>query len=312
MKKLADLNCVVLGAAGFIGRNLSMHLAGRVRHLRTFARQNFPWDRASGVECVDGDFGDAQAVRSAVAGCDVVFHLINATNPASANENKILDANANIINTIQMLEVCREEKVGRIVFTSSGGTVYGIPSVVPTSETSSTRPITAYGISKLAIENYLHLFNYLYGLEYRILRISNPFGPYQTSSKSQGVIAAFLERALAGKPVDVWGDGTVQRDYVYIDDVSTALELAAVHSGPSTLFNIGSGRARSINNLISEIRESLGINVEARFHAGRSVDVPISVLDNGLARSELGWVPKTDFSKGLESTLAWIRENTAP
>lgn len=308
---LPSLRCAVLGAGGFIGTNLCRSLLGQVHSLRAFGRrQAFP-EALRGCDWIPGDFTDPTSLHAALDGCDVVFHLVNATTPASANVDKIADLNANVTSTLQLLDACRATGVRRVVFVSSGGTIYGIPDQVPTPETAPTNPITAYGISKLAIEKYLALYEYLYGLEYRVLRVANPFGPYQTALKNQGVIAAFLSRALAQKPIELWGDGSVTRDYLYIADLVEALQLAATHQGPDRIFNIGGGAGRSLNDIVAAINGLLGVEMPVERRPGRAVDVPVSILDTTLAARELDWRPRTQFEHGLRATIAWMQSTAA-
>jgi UDP-glucose 4-epimerase len=308
MGELSGMRCAVLGAGGFLGTNLCLALKGSVANLRGFGRrQSFP-GALRGVEWVEGDFTDTTSLATAISGCDVVFHLVNATTPASANIDKVADLEINVVGTLRLLEACRAEGVKRIVFVSSGGTVYGIPSQIPTPENAATAPITAYGISKLSIERYLALYEYLHGLEYRVLRLANPYGQYQTALKSQGVIAAFLRQVSRNEPIEIWGDGTVVRDYVYVDDVTQALRKAAIHSGPSRIFNIGSGHGKSLNEIVESINSVLKVSPTVVFRRGRSVDVPVSVLDTTLAQMELAWTPRIGFEDGLSRTWDWIQK----
>ena len=301
------MKCLVLGASGFIGSNLCRSLVLRGHTVRAFGRrQNFP-EMLRGCDWIPGDFADPASLASTVTGCDVVFHLVNASTPASANVDKIADLHANVASTLYLLEACRETGVNRVVFVSSGGTIYGIPEQVPTPEAAPTNPITAYGISKLAIEKYLRLFEYLYHLDYRVLRVANPFGPYQTALKNQGVIAAFVRRALAGQAIEMWGDGSVIRDYIYIDDVVEALVLAATHQGSSRVINIGSGEGRSLNDIVAAISRLLAVDIPVERRPGRPVDVPVSILDRSLAAKELHWQPTTRFEDGLHATIAWMK-----
>lgn len=301
------MRCLVLGAGGFIGTNLCRALVVKGYAVRAFGRRQYFPEALTGCDWISGDFSDPTSLATAIQGCDVVFHLINATTPASANIDKVADLQANVVSTLRLLEICRETDIRRVVFASSGGTIYGIPSLIPTPETAPTYPITAYGISKLAIEKYLSLYEYLYGLDYRILRLANPFGPYQTTIKNQGAVAAFVRWALSGMPVEMWGDGGVIRDYIYVDDVVEAFILAASHRGSSRIFNIGSGEGRSLNDIVVVIGKLLGGDVEVDRRAGRSVDVPVSILNTELAVSDLDWRPRVKFDDGLQSTIAWMK-----
>jgi UDP-glucose 4-epimerase len=305
MEPLQSKRCVVLGGGGFIGTNLCRRLAGRVAALRVFGRsQSFP-DALDGIEWIRGDFNDSKSLSAAIEGCDVVFHLLNSSTPASSNADKVADLNGSVVNTLRLLEACCAQGKPRVVFVSSGGTVYGVTDTVPTREDSACWPISAYGVSKLTIERYLHLFEYIHQLDYRILRVSNPFGAYQTVVKNQGVIAAFVRRVIAGRPLEVWGDGTVSRDYLYVDDVVEALEAAALHEGPERVFNIGSGLPRSLNEIIEALQVLTGVPLQVDYRDARRVDVPITALDITRARSALGWSPRTPFLEGLERTFAW-------
>jgi len=297
----------VLGAGGFIGTNLCRTLVCQGHSVRAFGRRKTFPESLRGYDWIPGDFADSASVANAISGCEVVFHLVTATTPANANIDKVADLNANVTNTLHLLDACRETGVRRVIFISSGGTVYGVPNQIPTPESAATNPITAYGISKLAIEKYLGLYEYLYGLEYRVLRVANPFGPYQIAMKNQGVIAAFLHRALAGNPIEIWGDGSIIRDYVFIDDVVDALMLAATHQGSGRIFNIGSGEGRSLNDIVTAIERLLEQIIPVDHRPGRPVDVPVSVLDTTLAKRELGWQAYTPFEEGLRNTLDWTR-----
>lgn len=311
MNSLGDMRCVVLGAGGFIGTNLCRTLAARAGSVRGFGRRlAFPNALAS-TEWMTGDFSDPTSVAAAISGCDVVFHLVNATTPASANIDKLADLQANVASTLRLLDACREEGVKRIVFVSSGGTIYGIPRQIPTPENAPTNPITAYGISKLSIEKYLSLYEYLYGIEHRILRVANPYGPYQTALKHQGVVAAFMHQCISRQPIRIWGDGQVVRDYIYVDDVVAALSSAATHTGPSRTFNIGSGEGRNLLEVIATIESVSGIRPSLQFLPSRTVDVPRSILDTRLAESELCWAPVTSFREGMRLTWNWICQRTS-
>lgn len=297
----------VIGAGGFLGTNLARFLAPRVKDLRCYGRRcAFP-EALHGLSWITGEITDERLAQT-VAGCDVVIHLASTSTPATADRDIVADAEANVIGSLQLLEHCVAGRVGRLVFLSSGGTVYGIPNVIPTPESAPTDPITAYGAAKLAIEKYLEIFRRRHGLDYRILRVANVFGPYQTAEKGQGVVAAFLARALAEQPLEIWGDGQVVRDYVFISDVAEAIWAAMRHDGAHRVFNIGGGTGASVLQIATAIEKLVGRPLQRRFHPARPVDVPVSVLDHSLATNELGWKPAVDLEQGLMQTLEWMRQ----
>jgi len=302
------LNCIVLGGGGFIGTNLCRRLLAEGHRVRAFGRRrSFP-AALDGIEWIEGDFADPHALAGAVETCEVVFHLANSVTPFSANLDMAGDVQRNVAGTLSMLDVCRKLGVSRVIFVSSGGTIYGAPTQIPTPETAPTEPITAYGVSRLAVEKYLALTHHLHGLDYRALRVSNPYGPFQTAAKNQGVVAALISAAFADEPLEIWGDGSVVRDFIFIEDVIDALIAATTHEGDARLFNIGSGQGRSLREVISSIEELSGKKIPLRLKAARPIDVPVSILAIDRARDFLGWQPKTSFRDGLRQTIAWWQE----
>ncbi len=261
------------------------------------------------VEWIAGDLQSSSDVEAAVAGCDVVFHLVSTTLPKMSNDDPIYDVESNLVGTLRLLSLAVRCGVRKVVFVSSGGTIYGVPARIPIPEEHQTEPLVSYGIAKLAIEKYLHLYWYLHKLDYCVLRLGNPFGERQRVDTAQGAVAVFLRKALDGEPVEVWGDGSVTRDYVYIEDVVDAFVKAAQHDGDPRIFNIGSGEGRSLNAVLSCIEDVLGHPVERRYLPGRRFDVPVNVLDIGRARRVLGWEPRVSFREGLKRTLGWMRKS---
>lgn len=300
--------CVVLGAGGFIGTALCQSLLPKVKTLKAFGRtKHFP-DVFREIHWITGDFNDPSNLALAIEGCDIVYHLVNASTPSSSNSDILADAQNNIIPTLKLLDICRNQNVERVVFVSSGGTIYGKDCEIPTVESAPNWPISAYGISKIVIEKYLYLYNHLYGLDYRILRVSNPFGPYQIGTKNQGVIATFIKNTLLGREIEIWGDGTTRRDYIYIDDLIRALELSALHEGNEKLFNIGSGVSYNLNEVIEKIIGVTGITPSVKYLNKRNSDVPNSVLNIDLAANSLKWKPSTEFDLGVESFCSWMED----
>ncbi|ANN69089.1 NAD-dependent epimerase/dehydratase family protein [Bordetella bronchialis] len=304
--RIEESRCLVLGAGGFLGTNLCNSLYGRAKAVKGFGRRGlFRCDAA--VEWVGEEFLDGAQLQAAVEHCDVVFHLLGTTTPSSADADKLADLSHNVGGTLQLLEFCRQAGVRRVIFVSSGGTVYGRPTIVPTPESALPQPISAYGISKLSIERYLALYEHCYGLEQRVLRVANPYGPYQWAQRNQGAIAMFMRRALAHRPVHIWGDGSTVRDYLYVEDVVSALIASIAHEGPSRVFNIGSGVGRSLIEIVAAIERVSGVPLPIEFENDRPIDVPTNVLDIGLAATEMGWAPTTPFVEGLQRTWDWLR-----
>jgi UDP-glucose 4-epimerase len=300
-------SCIVLGGGGFVGTNLCRRLVATGARVRAFGRRPAFVDALAGVDWHDGGFEDTAALTAAIGSCDVVFHLIHPNTPFSANIDMAGDIRGSVIPTLALLDICRKVNVGRVVYISSGGTLYGAAKQLPTSETAPTDPITAYGIAKLTTEKYLGLYEHLYGLSFRVLRVANPFGPFQLPAKGQGLVAMLLSRAMRGEPAEIWGDGSVVRDYVFIDDVIDALQAAAHDRSDARIFNIGSGRGRSIRDVIAAIEAQLGEKLAIDWKPGRPIDVPVSILSIERARDVLGWTPRTSFEEGLGRTIRWWR-----
>jgi UDP-glucose 4-epimerase len=298
-------SCIVLGGGGFIGTNLCRRLLEDGHRVRAFGRHcPFP-EALEGIEWFQGDFGDAASLAKAIETFDVIYHLVNGSTPLSANLDMAGDVQRNILSSLGLFEICRKLGVSRVVFVSSGGTIYGCAQQIPTPETAPTDPITAYGINNLAIEKYLALYQHLHQIDYRILRISNPFGPFQTSIKNQGVIASMITRTLRNEAIEIWGDGSVVRDFIFVDDVVDALVAAARDRSSTRIFNIGSGEGHSLRQVLASVEALLDKTLNIQWKPGRPLDVPISVLAIDRAREILGWTPKTSFKDGLNKTITW-------
>lgn len=298
---------LVLGGAGFLGSHLVGALVHEGAAVRVFDRTR-NWTHfgdTSKVEIFEGEFGNRADIAAALDGCGTVFHLVGTTLPKASNDDPVHDLESNLLPTVQFLEVARRREVKKIVFASSGGTIYGVPATLPIPEHHETRPLCSYGIHKLAIEHYLHLHRSLYGLDYCVLRLANPFGERQRPDASQGAVSVFLDKALRGEEIVVWGDGSAVRDYVYVGDVAQAFCQAARYTGSRRTFNIGSGRGLSVNELISSIEAVVGRTISRRHLPGRPFDVPVNVLDISLAAAHLGWQPRCSFREGLRRTLEW-------
>lgn len=310
---LSGLRCLVLGGGGFLGLNLCNRLAEAGAEVTCFSRshpQAEVLDRR--VARVIGQFADRLALANAVDRQDVVFHLIAGSVPESSNRDPYAELSAAPIATLHLLEICRAARIKKLVFSSSGGAIYGIPRAIPISEQAPTDPISAYGISKLMIEKSLHLYRHLHGIDYQILRIANPYGRFQLGTKHQGLIGSYIHRVLTDQPLEVWGTGSVVRDFLHIDDVSDAFLGAVDYQGPHKVLNVGSGRGLSVHQVIAELKVAFGRDDLPCVHRpSRAADVPANVLDTALIRSELGWQPSVPLQTGLTGTIAWMRAHLA-
>jgi len=304
------MKCLVLGGGGFIGSNLCHALLALGDTVRVFENKA---DTSNGIfgdrlEWHQGDFNDRAQVANALRGCNVVYHLVSTTLPKNSNDDPIYDVRSNVVGTLQMLDEATREGVSKVIFISSGGTVYGVPQEIPIPETHPTDPICSYGIGKLAIEKYLQLFHALHGLDYCILRLSNPFGEHQPVTGAQGAVAVFLHKALRGEMIEIWGDGGVVRDYLHISNAVDALIKTRTYAGQQRIFNIGSGVGLSLNDVISSIESLTGSTVRRKYLPTRAFDVPINVLDISRAAEVLEWRPALSFEDGLRRTWNWLQE----
>jgi len=307
------MKCLVLGGGGFLGSHLCDALLSDGHKVRIFDRPNLRRYRSFKdhelVEWVDGDFVNPYHIEEAVSGCDVIYHLVSTTLPRSSNENPAYDVETNVAGTLRLLESARTNGIRKVIFASSGGTVYGVPHTIPIQESHSTDPICSYGIAKLAIEKYLALYKHLYGLDYCVLRLANPYGERQRISTAQGAVIVFLHRALRNEAIEIWGDGSVVRDYFYISDAVSALVKAMAYDGEPRIFNIGSGSGLSLNDILTAIEQLLGHHVNRIYQKSRPFDVPTNILDISRADRLLKWQPKVSLTDGLVRMEKWMQGN---
>jgi UDP-glucose 4-epimerase len=306
------MKITIFGGGGFIGSTIADRLLKDGHALRIFERPRVqPYRQfldGEKVEWLTGDFMSVYDVSNAIDGIDIVLHLVSTTLPKSSNDDMIYDVESNLVGTLHLLDAMVDKGVHKIVFISSGGTVYGNPVYLPIDENHSTEPSVSYGITKLAIEKYLLLYQHLHGSKAIILRVANPFGERQRVETAQGAVTVFLSKAIQNQPIEIWGDGSVTRDYVYISDVAEAFARAVDYDGAKSVFNISSGVGTSLNELIDMLERVLGRELARHYQPGRPFDVPVSVLDNSLARQELGWVPQVNLEEGIVKTLDWMRK----
>ena len=293
---------LVIGGNGFIGSHLvdALLLAGcEVRVLDPAPmRPDVAWHK---VGYRRGSLNDEATLDACLEDIDTVFHLASTTVPSTSNENPIADLTGNLLPLLSLLERMIRRNCRRIVYFSSGGTVYGNPKQLPVPESHPLEPLCPYGVVKVAAERYLLMFAAQGRLDPIILRPGNPYGPRQPAGGAQGLVAVVLDRLRRKLPIDVWGDGSVVRDYVYIDDL-IRLALVAVEASPPIIINASSGQGHSIDELIGIAMEVCEANQPVVKHAGRPIDVQSLVLDVSTASSQLNWRPLVTLRDGIART----------
>ena len=310
-RPLQGKDCLVFGAGGFIGKALCERLCENGARVRGLIRRASPTLSSHlPVTWTTCDFTDQSTLSKIVRGQDFVFHLAYDSIPETSNRNPSADLLRNVLPTLKLLDLCCAGGVGKVIFASSGGTVYGVTqpeSVI--NESAPTNPISAYGVTKLTIEKYLALYKRLHNLDYHVLRISNPYGPRQSPHKRHGLVATVLHRALTGQAIEIWGDGEIVRDYIHVQDVARAFLYVSQYKGDFRVMNVGSGVGLSVNRVVKDIEAALGGTViSRRYGPGRVGDVPRNVLDIALIDSETGWRPEISWTHGLRETASWMRE----
>lgn len=305
-------NCIIYGGGGFIGSHLCEELLKRKYNVTIFDKINFAKDNIRDfrdkIKVIEGDFNNECDLLSSLDGIDYVYHLVSSTLPASSNDNPVYDVESNLISSLRLLQDVVKRKIKKVVFVSSGGTVYGIPESTPISEDHPRHPICSYGITKKTIEDYLYMFNYLYNLDYTVFRLANPYGERQNPLYAQGVIPVFLKKILLKEEIVIWGDGSVRRDYIYIKDAIMPLVKSLEYKSENKVFNLGSGIGYSVNELLGMIKKVTNQDAMVKYVAGRKLDVPVSVLDISLLKKEMNYVPKVEIEKGIEITYKYLKE----
>lgn len=300
------MKVLVLGGNGFIGSHVVDALLATGHSVRVFDRTEDKYrGRLSDVEYVFGSFDDQLLLTEALSDVDVVFHGISTTVPSTSNAEPIVDIQTNLVSTVRLLQAMVNKGVHRIVYLSSGGTVYGNVDVDLIDETCPLHPVCSYGIVKIAIENYLFMYQELYGIKSVILRVSNPYGERQGHVGVQGVIGTLLNKIAKNEQIEIWGDGTVVRDFIYIGDLAQVC-LKAIVQKVSGVYNIGGGIGHSINDVVASVKLVSSSSIEPIYKPARGFDVRRVVLDITLAQGAFSWQPMITLPQGMEKTWRWL------
>ncbi len=309
------MKILVTGGAGFIGSHVvdayvaAGHEVAVLDNLSTGREDNV--NPAAQLHRVDiRDLGQVQKAIAAFKPEVVNHHAAQSEVPRSVADPGF-DAQVNVVGGLNVLRACVDNSVRKVIFSSTGGALYGEPDIVPAGEDHPVRPLSPYGTSKFAFEQYLGTFDRTFGLRFTTLRYSNIYGPRQDFFAEEGrVVAIFASRMLEGKPVTIDGDGTQSRDMLHVGDVATA-NLAALERGDGGTYHVSSGTPVTINDLCRKLALLTEYKLEPRFGPARVGDVYRIALDNQLAAAELGWVPRIQLEEGLQLTVAYFRERIA-
>ena len=300
---------LVTGGAGFIGSHIVDKLIENsydviiLDNLATGNKNNIN----PKAEFINSDIRDKDlAEKISFKDIEAVFHQAAQINVRYSVENPVYDGDVNVLGMINILELMRKYDINKVIFASSGGAVYGEPNYLPVDENHPINPLSPYGLSKYVGEEYIKLYNRLYGIEYAILRYSNVYGERQDPRGEAGVISIFVDRMLNNQNPTIFGDGNQTRDFVYVGDVAKANLMAL--NWKNEIVNIGTGMETSVNELFNIIKHEIGFKGDAIYDKPREGEVYRIYLDIKKAES-LGWKPEIDLREGIGRVVNWMRNS---
>ena len=308
------MKILLLGAAGFIGTNLTIELAKKTEDEITLVDRSKAFFKPivdmnlNNVRILEADLTVDMDFDSILKEQEVVYHLVSTTVPTTSNQHISQELVSNVVFSAYLFEACIRCGVKKVVFVSSGGTVYGKEVDCPLKEKTATNPISSYGVQKITIEKLLYLYRYMYGLDYRIIRLANPYGPYQRPNGVLGAVTTFTYKALKGDEITVYGDGSVVRDFIYIDDAIRAIMKIVNGENKHRTFNLGCGYGTSIKQVLETIEKALGIKLNVSYLEGRKVDVPVNYLDISRYEKYYGALNPISLEDGIRKTVDFMKK----
>lgn len=295
---------IVFGGSGFIGKHLTEKLVEQGHEVSVFARTKVE-KVVEGADYIYGDFMNASEIDAAIQGHDYVFHLVSLTNPAISDKDPFIDIDTNLKMTIHLLESCVKHRTKRVIYTSSGGAIYGDAPQEVHKEVDSISPVSPYAITKAAIEGYLRYFKAKHNLDYMALRVANVYGEGQDITKgNHGVIPVFSSRILKDESVKILGDGSMMRDYIYVKDLADLMARSFKGDHKEDLYNVGSGVGVTINEILGTIEAEIGKKADVQYAEAPATFVDKVILDTSRLTSEFGEVAITSLSQGIRNMLA--------
>lgn len=305
-------DCLVVGG-GFLGSHVARRLASEGNDVTVYSRSFNEWllreDRSEGgsIQLVEGEVPPGAGLRELIDATELVFYLAGSSTPTMAYTDPGGSITSLVVPAAALIDLMRTSSTRRVVVASSGGTVYGAATALPTPESHPTRPISLHGINSLAVERYAMFFADRHGLEPVILRYSNPYGPGQLARRGQGVIAAWCEALARDEEIVVYGDPGTRRDFLYVDDAAAATVAAGFGAeGPGT-YNVGAGRSWQLEEVLAMVQEAAGRGARVRRLPDRQVDVPATQLACEKLHSQTGWEPRTSIEDGIRASWQWVR-----
>jgi UDP-glucose 4-epimerase len=305
------MKILLTGGAGFIGSNIADALLAKGHDVIVFdnlssgkkenldKKAKFYKDDIYNKKEVDEVFKKEKP--------QIVIHHAAQIDVRKSVDDPFFDAQVNILGSINVLNACVENKVNKIIFASSGGSVYGECKASAPKEDSKTNPLSPYAIAKKSVENYINFYSVVHGLDYTILRYGNVYGPRQDPHGEAGVVAIFAGRMLKNEEVLVFGDGKQMRDYVYVEDVVNA-NLKSLTKGKNQIINISTSKALSVNDLVKVMSKVSGYNKKAKHKPKRDGELVKSFLNINKAKAVLSWTPKVNIEQGIKATIDYFRE----
>lgn len=300
---------LVIGGAGYIGTHLIPYLLATGRHITVLGRTTILHKFPVGVDYVVGDFSQRGLIGELLDCHQEIIYLAYASVPNTSFENPFADLLQNLPPAVQLFSEVAN-RGGKLVIISSGGTVYGEAISLPIRENHPTKPISPYGVTKLTLENYAHLYAVTHGLKFLCIRPANAFGIGQRAFEGQGFISTAMASVMRGQPIKLFGQEGTIRDYIYVDDLAAGIVSALEKGHLSETYNLGSGIGLSnmdVINAMLPLMQELGYEVRVEYLPARIFDVRANILDSTKIQKHTGWKPKVEFGDGLLRTREWLR-----
>ncbi len=302
--------CLVIGGGGLVGAHLVPKLIESGRSVTVLGRSVIPTHALpSNATYISGDFGESRLIQTLLDAHHEIIHLAYATVPNTSFDNPFADLLQNLPPTVQLFTEVAARR-GKLVLVSSGGTVYGEADSLPILESHPTQPISPYGVTKLTLEKYAHLYSVTHGLQVMTVRPANAYGAGQRPFVGQGFISTAMASAMQGKPVKIFGERGAIRDYVYVEDIAEGILAVLEHGHVGEIYNLGSSVGRSNREVLSEmapLMQEIGCVIRIESAPERIFDVKTNVLDSSKLRQHTNWVPQVAFDDGLRRTREWLR-----